>query len=792
MGQSTEAKLTENDGPYVEIMTGAFSDNQPDYSWIKPYEVKTFRQYWYPVKDIKGFKNANLNGALNFEKQGTDKIFIGFCSTQKFNKIKIRLLKSGKPLFEKISEISPGQSITQVITIPGPFKETDLSAEVLNEETGNALISYRPADRPAVDKLPETVKAPPKPQEIKTAEELYLTGSRIQQFYNPSIDAMDYFREALRLDPGDTRTNIAVGNIFLKNGDYEKARNYFLTAIQRLTKDYTRPSGCEALYLEGITLKSLGLYEEAIDTLYRATWDYAWNSAAYLELARISAIKGDFRKALEQVERSLSTNSVNNSAICLKASLLRRLNLTDEAANMLQNTCKYDPLDFRAANEIYLLELATDKIREAEEQLKVLGRRMRDFDRNYLELATGYMNDGLFIEAEEVLRRFQGKNPIVDYCIGYLQDRKGEKAKASEYFNKASGMPVDYVFPYMMETIPVLEKALEYNPQDSRAYYYLGNILYDHQPEKAIKYWEKAVEGDPGFAIAYRNLGWGYFYHYGDGVKAIGEYEKAMVIDKSEPLWYKELDALYEISNAPIEKRMKLFEGSNEIVKKRDDAFLHQVIVMTLAGRPDKAVEYLEGRNFSYREGESDVRNVIIDAHLMLGRKYFSEKYYNKALEQFLLAQVPEEEAGDNSSQNRKFQVDWYIGQAYEAIGNKTLAKNYYLLSAGNQDSSSDYTGYYTGLSNLKLKNKSRAEQIFNSMIETGEKEINNPVPSSLNYFAKFGAREADNKRLSNAYLVAGLGYKGAGIMNKAKEYLHKATELSKANLWAESELEGI
>ena len=80
--------------------------------------------------------------------------------------------------------------------------------------------------------------------------------------------------------------------LYLKNGDYENARTYFSRAIKRLTKDYTRPSNCEALYLQGLTLKALGLYDEAIDTLYSATWDYAWHSAAYLELARISLIKG--------------------------------------------------------------------------------------------------------------------------------------------------------------------------------------------------------------------------------------------------------------------------------------------------------------------------------------------------------------------------------------------------------------------------------------------------------------------------------------------------------------------
>ena len=66
-GQATEGKLTETSGPYVEIMVGAFSDNQPDYTWIRPYEVKRWKQYWYPVKDIEGFKNANLNAAVNLE-----------------------------------------------------------------------------------------------------------------------------------------------------------------------------------------------------------------------------------------------------------------------------------------------------------------------------------------------------------------------------------------------------------------------------------------------------------------------------------------------------------------------------------------------------------------------------------------------------------------------------------------------------------------------------------------------------------------------------------------------------
>ena len=28
--------LTDSDGPYIELMVGAYSDNQPDYSWMRP------------------------------------------------------------------------------------------------------------------------------------------------------------------------------------------------------------------------------------------------------------------------------------------------------------------------------------------------------------------------------------------------------------------------------------------------------------------------------------------------------------------------------------------------------------------------------------------------------------------------------------------------------------------------------------------------------------------------------------------------------------------------------------
>ncbi len=35
-GHAEDTLLTDSDGPYIELMSGAYSDNQPDYSWLAP------------------------------------------------------------------------------------------------------------------------------------------------------------------------------------------------------------------------------------------------------------------------------------------------------------------------------------------------------------------------------------------------------------------------------------------------------------------------------------------------------------------------------------------------------------------------------------------------------------------------------------------------------------------------------------------------------------------------------------------------------------------------------------
>ncbi len=66
-GYAWDRNLTDEDGPYMELMAGAYTDNQPDFSWLQPYETKTFSQFWYPIQKTGPAKNANTQAAVNLD-----------------------------------------------------------------------------------------------------------------------------------------------------------------------------------------------------------------------------------------------------------------------------------------------------------------------------------------------------------------------------------------------------------------------------------------------------------------------------------------------------------------------------------------------------------------------------------------------------------------------------------------------------------------------------------------------------------------------------------------------------
>jgi hypothetical protein len=69
-GYAWDRNLTEADergefAPYIELMAGVYTDNQPDFSFLQPGETKTWSQYWYPIQKIGPAQHANLDAAVS-------------------------------------------------------------------------------------------------------------------------------------------------------------------------------------------------------------------------------------------------------------------------------------------------------------------------------------------------------------------------------------------------------------------------------------------------------------------------------------------------------------------------------------------------------------------------------------------------------------------------------------------------------------------------------------------------------------------------------------------------------
>ena len=791
VGQAWDKALTDNDGPYAELMVGAYSDNQPDYSWIKQYEVKTANIKWYPMRDLRGLKNANENAAMNLElTPDKKKAMLGFNVTQKYEAAKAILKVRDKIVFEKLLDINPAKPFYTEVAVPSNTKETELEAWLLDAK-GNRLVWYKPLAKKENTKLPEPVAPPLAPEEIRSNEACYLAGLRIQQFHNSSIGPNQYFLEVLKRDSLDSRCNVMMGLYKKHCGLYNEAGYYFRNAIKRVTKDYTRPRDCEALYNLGLVLKAQGKLNDAYDTLYRATWDNAFQGPAYFNLAEISCIKKDYATALEHINNSLLTNTQNTIGLNLQCAILRKLNLYNEAIVVANKVLEIDPLDFVAGNELYLSKKAFNQIAASNKEHTDLVTILRNHHQNYLDAAIDYINFGMNDEALELLElavHSTNENlssyPEINYCLAYLYQLKGDTDNAEKYFQSASKAATDYCFPFRLEMVKVFNAAIHFNPQDAKAYYYMGNLLYDLQPENAIQQWGQAIEIENTFAIAYRNLGFGYYRCLNKIPAAIGFYETAIKNNKTDPTYFMELDKLYELNNSAPSTRLATMQSNLPLLDKANDLYAQYLQVLLVNGKIELALQNLSAYQFSTKEGNDFVHEINVNAHLLLGNKFLKDGKKKEALKEYLAAaEYPtNQKIGKTGDYERDAEVNYYIGLGYGATGNTKKATGYYLLSSNQKTGENEFL-YFKGLSQQQLGNKKEADNLFNKLIIAGEEKLKNA--NRRDFFAKFGEADQQTKNKVEGHFYLALGYLGKGENDKAKEALNKTLELKIDHLWA-------
>lgn len=788
-GQMWEKILTDTDGPYIELMVGAYSDNQPDYSWLQPYETKIVKQYWFPLREIRGVKGANSEAAINLDLAPNNIVRIGVNTTAVQERAEILLEAEGERLWKRIVDIAPDNPFYTELELPAGVKKHNLRVE-LNSSSGEELISYTPV---AIGNspFPEAVRPPSPPEEIETVDELYHTGLRLEQFHNPALEPYPYYEEALKRDSDNHLVNTALAILYLKRGMFARAEEKLNLALGRITKNYTRPKNGEAYFYLGLSLRAQHRYEEAFDAFYRAAWSQAWSAASYHNLAELACLKGDYPQAAEFLECCLALNSLDMGARNLKGVLLRKQGRVDDAIQITEDVLEMDPLNFWAGNERYYQLKARGAEREAVDYLTMLDHGMRGAEQNYLELAVGYGNCGLWDEALDVLGRLTdpgqrkfSRFPLLYYYVGFYLDKKGKKSNALDAYRMAAQMPPGYCFPFRWETLDVLQRAQELNAEDAKAPYYLGNLLCDRQPDKAIAQWEKSASLEANFALVHRNLGLGLARVKNDIPHALERLEKAQRLAAREPRIYYELDLLYEATGVPAKKRLALLEKNHETVRERDDALSREILLLIQTRRYDRALDLLETRHFHVWEGGGRIHSVYVDAHLLRGQDRYFSRDYEGALQDYLEAlEYPENlEVGRPVRRGEEPRAHYFAGTAYEALGDDKKAREHYEKSVDRPTKGSEMS-YYQAMSYLKLERIDEAEEMFDGLMQSARQRLKDSP--DMDFFAKFGEKQSADNRRSQAHFLLGLSYLGRGVKRKARAEFEQALELNINHLWA-------
>lgn len=784
-GRAWERQLTDEDGPYVELMCGAFTDNQPDFSWLQPGEEKSFTQVFMPYKHIGPPKNANKDAALSLDIENSQ-ARIGVYVTRP-RQVRIELLRSGHALLHRTISLTPETAFEDCVELPSETNPQQLTLRVLDSDA--EILSFSPLPNSQLE-TPLPATAALAPQDIASNEELFLNGLHLEQYRHASYPPEPYYEEAIRRDPFDSLCNNALGLLLQRRGKFAEAEPYFRKAIASLTRRNPNPYNGEPFYNLGLSLKMQERYAEAYDAFYKSVWNAAYQACGYFELARIACRNGQLDTALDHLENAMTANWRHHQTRHLKVAMLRRTGRCEEAIQFSAASLELDVMNVGVLYERHLLT--------GDGAYRSL---MREYVHNYIEISLDYAHAGLYDEAIALLKEAPRTDPMVLYYLGWFCLQVGDDAAVRSFFEQARALSPDYCFPNRVECVGVLKAAMEQHPGDARAPYYLGNFWYaKRQYDDAITCWEHAAALDRSFATVQRNLGLAYMNKRHDPQRAFAAYQEAFRLDSDDARVFFELDQLHKrIGTAPVE-RLTHLERYGVLVDQRDDLTIERINLLNLEGRHEDALQILLSRTFHpWEGGEGKVTRQYVISLIQLAKRHIQDGQYERAIELLDLARAYPLNLGEGKlAITPENHIEYFLGCAYEGLGDIDAARQHFEQACvgSYQPSSPLYYNdqppdmiFYQGLAQAKLDNRRESVSIFERLLHYGEERLNDTV--IVDYFAvslpDFLVFEDDlNQRNAvHCHYMMALGYLGLGDKIQAEAHFERILKIDPCHLGA-------
>ncbi|HRH41048.1 MAG TPA: DUF5107 domain-containing protein [Pyrinomonadaceae bacterium] len=482
-GMLWEKLLTDTDGQYVEVQSGRLFNQSADNSTFTPFKHRGFAPYstdkwtefWFPVKDTKGFLVANEFGALNLKNE-KDGLKIYLSPARNINE-KLEIVANGKTVYAKELKLKPLETFTDLINSALNLKDLQVLLDGKQIYSGNA----EEANLSRPDKTPADF-------DWNSVYGLYLQGKENlrERVYD---SAQLKLEECLKKDANFLPALVDLTQIYYRNMDYAKSLEMSKKALSIDTYD----GGANFYY--GLANLKIGRIVDAKDGFDIASMSIEFRSAAWTELSKIYFREKDLERAEIYAKKSLDFNRYNLDALQIIAVSQRLSGKKDEAAKTLSQILEFDPLNHFARFETSLWE----KTPAAKSEFTKLIRNEMPQE-TYLDLALWYYNLGLLQDTKNILET-SNKNAEVLYWQAFIAEKLGEK-NTDSFIKQADSSDVKFVFPFRLETAEVLNW-VQTKSQNWQPKYYSALIFYNKNNPARGNEILKSLGNTPNFAPFY-------------------------------------------------------------------------------------------------------------------------------------------------------------------------------------------------------------------------------------------------------------------------------------------------
>lgn len=409
------------------------------------------------------------------------------------------------------------------------------------------------------------------PESDRTARMEFTLGVTYDQLKR-SKDAIEAYKRAADMQPGDVQTLNALGQALLNDGQLDAALKDFKDLAQ------ADPDDAGALIHIAEIQRRQGKYEDALTTIRKArkkdpeNLEAGYNEGLLLDvLGRYDDASATYEKLVDQVSHAngaYTADEKNNRGIFLErlGSVYHEQNKIDQAIATYQ---KMIDMGGDTATRGYQLQVDTyndarmfEKAVEVSRQAVAANPNDRDLK---LMLAGELVDQGKTEEGLNMAKALldnSDKDRQVHFALGNMYTRIRRWKDAEDALAKATPLTTkkeDKLYllflkgaladrqKHLEQAEGYFRQALEIDPNNAMTLNYLGYMFADRgvRLPEALKLVRKAVEIEPMNGAYLDSLGWVYF--------KMGEYEmaeenlrQAVERDQTDPTVHDHLGDLYE------------------------------------------------------------------------------------------------------------------------------------------------------------------------------------------------------------------------------------------------------